>query len=284
MAQRHKVLYIAYPCPFAHRTSIVHTLKGLEDIIPMVVLYYELFPHGWSFTGRANTAEKDPLYGFTKLSQLYHLANPDYDGRFSVPVLWDKTHKTIVSNESADIIRMLYSSFDSFLPSELREANKATGGLLPSNLISEIDEMDDWIFRLLNVGVYKAGFATEQAVYEENCLLVFEGLDRVESVLKSSKGLYLLGDCITEPDIRLFPTIVRFDVAYHTLFKCNLKMIRYQYPKIEGWMRGLYYGEGNVGKAFGGTTCFEHVRQYLDSSRIIVWLAIGRRESLTKFM
>ncbi|KAK3168127.1 hypothetical protein OEA41_004573 [Lepraria neglecta] len=256
------VLYISLVCPWAQRANIVRTLKGLEDIIQLVVLDYELFPEGWSFTGRLGTDAKDPIYGFTRLSQLYLKADPEYKGRYTVPTLWDTKHSTIVSNESAEIIRMLYSSFDQFLPADLREANKANGGLFPTHLRTEIEEMNDWIYHTINNGVYKAGFATKQEVYEENCLAVFASLDRVEELLADSEGNYLLGKELTEADVRLFPTIVRFDTAYHNLFKCNLKMVRHDYPHVNEWMKRLYYDKSEVTRgAFRSTTNFDQIKK-----------------------
>ena len=179
-----------------------------------------------------------------------------------IQTLWDTKHSTIVSNESAEIIRMLYSSFDQFLPADLREANKANGGLFPTHLRTEIEGMNDWIYHTINNGVYKAGFATKQEVYEENCLAVFASLDRVEELLANSEGNYLLGKELTEADVRLFPTIVRFDTAYHNLFKCNLKMVRHEYPHVNEWMKRLYYDKSEVTRgAFRSTTNFDQVSQ-----------------------
>jgi putative glutathione S-transferase len=183
-----------------------------------------------------------------------------------VPVLWDKVHETIVSNESSEVIRMLYSSFDAFLPASLREKNKPDGGLLPSHLLSEIDEMNSWVYSTINNGVYKAGFAANQTAYEEAVRTLFNSLDRIEDILVKSGGPYLFGSHITEADIRLYPTIARFDVAYHTLFMCNLKMIRHDYPEIHKWFLKLYHDESEETRgAFKASTYFDAVRivQYM---------------------
>ena len=156
------VLYLNWGCPWAHRTNIVRSLKGLEDIIQLVEMWYILTPDGWIFNGQDGTAEKDPLYGFTYLKDLYFKADPEYNQRYTVPLLWDKKQNTAVSNESAEIIRMLYTEFDHLLPPERREVNKPDGGLLPPSLRKDIDEMNTWVYDTVNSGVYKTGFAGTQ--------------------------------------------------------------------------------------------------------------------------
>ncbi|KAE8144240.1 glutathione S-transferase [Aspergillus avenaceus] len=254
------VLYLGYGCPWAHRTNIVRSLKGLDDIIQLVVLDPELGPDGWFFSGHWGSAEKDPVYGFTQLKQLYLKADPEYEGRYTIPVLWDKKLETIVSNESSEIIRMFYSEFDQLLPEELREVNKPGGGLYPPHLRMEIDTMNQWVYDQINNGVYKVGFAVTQEAYDANIYPLFEALDRVENHLAQSEHQpYLFGEYITEADIRLYTTIARFDVAYYLIFRCNLKMIRHDYPHIDQWYRLLYYDESERtrGGAFKKTTFFD---------------------------
>lgn len=158
---------------------------------------------------------------------------------------------------------MFYTEFDAFLPEHLRESTKGAAGLFPEHLRSDIEAMNEWVYNTINNGVYKTGFATSQAAYEEHVYPVFESLDRLEKHLGQSEHQpYLFGENITEADIRLYPTLIRFDVAYFTIFKCNLKMIRYEYPRLHDWMRRLYWDESERtgGGAFKKTVDFQHVR------------------------
>jgi putative glutathione S-transferase len=170
--------------------------------------------------------------------------------------------ETIVSNESSEIIRMFYTEFDAFIPEHLRESSKGGKTLLPDNLRKDIDAMNDWVYNDINNGVYKTGFATTQEAYQEHVVKVFQGLDRVEEHLgQPGHNPYLFGDHITDADIRLYTTMIRFDAAYFGIMKCNLKMIRYEYPRIHDWLRRLYWDESERtnGGAFKKTVDFQAV-------------------------
>jgi len=271
-------LYVNYGCPWAHRASLTRLLKGLDDIVQIIEVDNMDPQKGWFFSGTTGPSE-DPLYGGKYLRDLYEKADPEYSGRVLVPTLWDKKQgvtvfptledrytdcplETVVNNESSEIIRMFYAAFDHLLPEEKREASKGESALLPDSLKPQIEEMNDWVYNNINNGVYKCGFAGSQEAYEENLYLLFEGLDRVEEHLsKPGHHPYLFGENITEADIRLFTTVVRFDAAYYTSFRCNLRMIRHDYPKMHDWLRRLYWDESERtnGGAFKKTTKFDVV-------------------------
>jgi putative glutathione S-transferase len=170
-----------------------------------------------------------------------------------------------VNNESSEVIRMFYTEFDALIPEPMREATKGSAGLYPPHLQSQIEEMNAWVYPELNNGVYRTGFATSQDAYDAAVATVFVALDKLEHHLAKSNTPYLFGDNITEADIRLYPTILRFDVAYHTIFKCNLKMIRYDYPKLHAWVRNLYWDESERTRgAFKNTVDFQAVSIVVD--------------------
>jgi putative glutathione S-transferase len=225
-------LYVSWACPWAHRAIIYRRLKGLEDLISMSVVNAYMGPEGWTFEPGPGVVPDD-VNGATRLHQVYTRADPQYSGRVTVPVLWDKQRQTIVSNESADIIRMLNSAFDALGAKPL--------DLYPVSLRADIDALNDFIYPAINNGVYKAGFATEQAPYDEAVTDLFAALDKIEVRLGSHR--YLTGDQITEADWRLFTTLVRFDAVYVAHFKCNIRELR-DYPNLWGYLRDLYQQPG----------------------------------------
>ena len=225
-------LYVSYACPWAHRTLILRTLKKLEDVISFSVVHHFMGENGWTFLAE-DGATGDALYGSDFLHQIYTRADPAYSGRVTVPVLWDKQRQTIVSNESAEIIRMLNSAFD--------EWGDATRDFYPKPLRAGIDAVNELVYPAINNGVYRAGFATTQAAYEEAFDELFAALDEME--LRLSRGRYLLGDRMTEADWRLFTTLVRFDPVYVGHFKCNLRRIA-DYPNLSNYLRDLYQTPG----------------------------------------
>jgi putative glutathione S-transferase len=214
-------LYVALICPWASRTLIGRKLKKLEDVVCVSVVEPALTDEGWRF-GDYPGSDRDQLNGATHLHEIYTQADPAISGRATVPVLWDKKRGTIVNNESADILRMLNSGFG--------ELADDTFDLCPENLRDEIDALNARVYPKLNNGVYRAGFATTQVAYEEAFDDVFTMLDELEHRLGDGRG-YLFGEQLTETDVRLFVTLVRFDVAYHGLFKCNLRRIS-DYPAL----------------------------------------------------
>ncbi|KAJ2156244.1 S-glutathionyl-(chloro)hydroquinone reductase [Coemansia sp. RSA 552] len=237
-------LYVSYACPWAHRALIVRKLKGLDSVIGYTAVDYLLGPDGWAFQ------TPDKVTGATLLRELYFKAEPEYSARFTVPVLWDKQRSTIVSNESSEIIRMFNTAFDAFVAPEFRGIT-----FYPDDLSAQIDEVNEWIYDTVNNGVYKAGFATAQDAYEESCRALFTSLERIEGMLAANE--FLLGSRLTEADLRLFTTILRFDPVYHGHFKCNLKQIGTGYPSILRWAREIYQLPG-----VEETVNMEHIKKH----------------------
>jgi putative glutathione S-transferase len=246
-------LYVSLACPWAHRTLIMRALKGLEQMIPISVVNWLMVNRGWAFDAGPGVIP-DPIHNAEALFQIYQAADPGYTGRVSVPVLWDKRTATIVNNESADIIRMLNSAFDG--------VGAKAGDYYPAALREEIDRINDRVYETLNDGVYQAGFATSQEAYEEAVEPLFETLDWLEEILHAQP--WLAGDRITEADIRLFTTLIRFDPVYHGHFKCNIRRIA-DYPRLSAFLRAVY---GLPGVA--QTVDFGHIkRHYYQSHRRI---------------
>jgi putative glutathione S-transferase len=225
-------LYVSLACPWAHRTIIFRKLKGLENVISLSVVSPNMGREGWTFD-KSEGSTGDEVNGASKLSEIYLLANPRYSGRVSVPVLWDKKRNTIVNNESPEIIRMLNSAFDAF-------TNVRTD-YYPKNLRTKIDHLNDLIYSNINNGVYRAGFATTQAAYEQAFCNVFDTLEEIEQIL--SQHRYLVGNTITEADWRLFCTLIRFDAVYYSHFKCNWRRIS-EFPNLSNYVRDLYQVPG----------------------------------------
>lgn len=227
-------LYISLACPWAHRTLAFIKLKQLEEIISISCVHPDMLENGWEFKqdrhfDDPNVTIGDPLHHFDFAHQLYTKAEPNYSGRVTVPILWDKERQTIVSNESADIIRIFNHAF-----------NDITGNTLdfyPAEKAAEIDEINERIYNTVNNGVYKCGFATTQDAYEEALTPLFDTLDFLE--IRLSDRLYLLGDEQTEADWRLFTTLIRFDAVYFGHFKCNIKRIL-DYPHLNAYLKRLY--------------------------------------------
>jgi len=244
-------LYVALPCPWAHRTVIMRMLKGLEDVVSMSVLEPLYGPHGWRF-GTSPGTSPDSVNGASELAEIYLRADPRYTGRVSVPALWDKERRTIVNNESGEIIRMLNGAFGRF-------TNVRTD-YYPPALREEIDRVNALVYENVNNGVYRAGFATAQEAYDEAFHALFHVLDELERRL--ARHRYLVGGDITEADWRLFTTLVRFDAVYYSHFKCNLRRI-IDYPNLSNYLRDLYQQPG-----VAATVNMDHIkRHYYGSQR-----------------
>lgn len=238
-------LYVALICPWASRTLIGRRLKRLEDVISVSVVEPALTDQGWRFGGYPG-ADRDEVNGATYLHELYTRADPGFTGRATVPVLWDRQRGTIVNNESADILRMLNSGFGDLADNSI--------DLYPAPLRDGIDALNADIYARLNNGVYRAGFATTQVAYEEAFEGVFAMLDTLEARLADGRA-FLMGDALTEADVRLFVTLVRFDVAYHGLFKCNLRRIA-DYPRLSAWQDRILAIPG-----VRGTVNIDHIKR-----------------------
>ncbi|KAH8889759.1 ubiquitin-activating enzyme E1 [Thozetella sp. PMI_491] len=246
-------LYVSYACPWANRTLIGRKLKGLEDIVSYSVVHWHMGAQGWRFPTAEDTdaagenVVPDPLHdGFTHLRQVYFSVDPEYQGRFTVPVLFDKVQKTIVNNESSEILRMFGTEFDDLIEEKYRNVV-----FYPEALQKEIEAANEWQYDLINNGVYKAGFATTQQAYDRNVVALFEALDRAEKHLATTEGPYWFGKQLTE-----------VDPVYVQHFKCNIRDIRSGYPAIHKWMRYLYWND----PAFKDTTNFLHIKNHYTKS------------------
>ena len=238
-------LYVSYACPWAHRTLIFRALKKLEAMISVSIVNWYMGANGWTFDP-ASGVVPDHINNAEFLHQVYSASDPDYSGRVTVPVLWDKKSNKIVSNESSEIIRMFNEAFDSL--------GAAPGDYYPLALRDEIDSLNDRIYETVNNGVYKAGFATTQEAYDEAVSKVFETLNWLEKRLETQR--YLTGEAVTEADWRLFTTLVRFDPVYVGHFKCNLKRLA-DYPNLSGYVRDLYQHPG-----VAATVHLDHIKKH----------------------
>ncbi|WP_205955706.1 glutathione S-transferase family protein [Pantoea stewartii] len=239
-------LYVSLACPWAHRTLLMRQLKGLENMIDVSVVHPLMLENGWTFDDSFPAATGDKLHQNEFLYQLYLHADKDYTGRVTVPVLWDKQQNTIVSNESADIIRMFNSAFEG--------VGARAGDYYPPALRDKIDDLNGWIYDTVNNGVYKAGFATSQAAYDEAVTALFQSLSRLEQILGQHR--YLTGDTLTEADLRLWTTLVRFDPVYVTHFKCDRHRIS-DYLNLSGFLRDIYQMPG-----IAETVNLAHIRHH----------------------
>ncbi len=238
-------LYVSHACPWAHRTMIFRSLKGLENLISVSVVHWYMAENGWTFDA-GDGAAGDHIDSAQFLHQVYTAAKADYSGRVTVPVLWDKNTNTIVSNESSEIIRMFNSAFDGIGAKE--------GDYYPEPLRQEIDALNERIYDTVNNGVYKSGFATNQRAYEEAVFPLFDTLDWLERKLENQR--YLIGASITEADWRLFTTLARFDPVYVGHFKCNIRRIS-DYPSLSNYVRDLFQQPG-----VAETVHMDHIKKH----------------------
>ena len=259
-------LYVGLFCPFAHRVMITRELKGLQEFLPMsIVKAYPKDGGGWRFPASNDEypgSTIDHLFHSEFLHEVYFKSYKDYKGIYSVPVLWDKKTNQIVNNESEDIMRMLNTAFDDLLP---KGSLQHVLNFYPAHLQSQIEEISSWMIPDLNNGVYKAGFADSQSSYEQNARTVFRTLDRLESILSQFRKTspYLLRQ-MSEIDIKLFTTLIRFDVVYQQHFKLMLRSIRHGYPHLNRWMKHIYWNLPGVRE----TVNFKHIKENYTKSHI----------------
>ncbi|TBU97612.1 glutathione S-transferase family protein [Phytopseudomonas dryadis] len=246
-------LYVSLACPWAHRTLILRALKGLEALIEVSVVSWLMRENGWTFDTEHGSSG-DALDGLSFMHQRYTLDDPEYTGRVTVPVLWDTRQQRIVSNESAEIIRMFNSAFDELTGNRL--------DFYPQPLQAEIDALNARIYPAVNNGVYRAGFATTQAAYEEAFSELFSELETLETRL--GKARYLTGEYLTEADWRLFTTLIRFDAVYYGHFKCNQQRIA-DYPNLSNWLRELYQWPG-----VADTVDLRHIKHHYYASHLTI--------------
>ncbi len=239
-------LYVSYACPWAHRTLLVRRLKGLEDAISVDVVDPYRDEDGWQFTPEKEGCTEDSLYGSDYLRELYVRADDDVTCRVTVPVLWDKQEETIVNNESEEILRMLDTEFDSVAETD--------ADLYPEGYRDEVDRVIDDIYDPINNGVYRAGFADTQSAYDDAVTDLFDALDHWDDVLADQR--YLAGDRLTEADVCMFTTLVRFDQVYHTHFMCNRQFIR-EYDNLWPYLRDLYQTPG-----VAETVNMDHIKEH----------------------
>jgi putative glutathione S-transferase len=247
-------LYVSLACPWAHRALVMRELKGLQDMISVDVVDPLMHEQGWTFKDDFPNATGDRLNGNAFLHQIYTTSEPNYSGRVTVPVLWDKEQNVIVNNESSDIIRMLNSAFD--------HLGATQGDFYPIELRAEIDNVNQPIYDAVNNGVYRAGFATTQGAYDKAISTLFIQLDLLDTLLTQQR--FLLGDRVTEADIRLFTTLVRFDPVYVTHFKCDFKRIS-DYSALSGYLREIYQMPG-----VAETVDMAHIRHHYYRSHTMV--------------
>jgi putative glutathione S-transferase len=239
-------LYVSYACPWAHRTLVTRALKGLEDAVSVDVVDPYRDDDGWQFTPEKDGCTPDTVNGFEYLREAYVTADPNYTGRVTVPVLWDKEQETIVNNESEEIMRMLDTALDRFSTRDV--------DLYPEGYQSEVDRVIDEIYDPINNGVYRAGFAETQESYEQAVGELFDALDHWDDVLSEQR--YLAGDVLTEADIAMFTTLIRFDDVYHTHFKCNRRKVS-EYPSLWNYLKELYQLPG-----VADTVNMDHIREH----------------------